>query len=327
MTNLPNFKDYCEAACIKLWGEPDKRSKKELRWENGDAYSARTYSIRKKAWYDHGQERGGSTLDLVDYAKGRPKRDLRGSVFFEVWREANAMGVVPDPAPEPTTNGGGKPIIASYPYNDEQGALLFEVVRFDTSDVKERFRQRRPDGRGGWIWNVKGIRQVLYRLPELIAAVKAGERVLVTEGEKDANTAVKLGYVATTMPGGVGKWRDSYARLFAGADVVVVSDNDANGKGVKVILEKSIEASNLRRPQSVQYRAKSPESLKVRLEEIGRLDSQNIENERRDIAGVRIIFYTNTDVERFRNSRLIFENFEIERDATATRQWRKSPIA
>jgi ppGpp synthetase/RelA/SpoT-type nucleotidyltranferase len=85
---------------------------------------------------------------------------------------------------------------------------------------------------------------------------------------------------------------------------------------VKVILEKAIEASNLPRPQSVQYRAKSPKSLKDRLEEIGKLDSENIENERRDIAGVRIIFYTNTDVERFLNSHLIFESFEIERDAT-----------
>jgi ppGpp synthetase/RelA/SpoT-type nucleotidyltranferase len=72
---------------------------------------------------------------------------------------------------------------------------------------------------------------------------------------------------------------------------------------VKVILEKAIEASNLPRPQSVQYRAKSPESLKVRLEEIGKLDSENIENERRDIAGVRIIFYTNTDVRRARDLR------------------------
>src|SRR5215471_21440286 len=85
---------------------------------------------------------------------------------------------------------------------------------------------------------------------------------------------------------------------------------------VKVILEKSIEASKLPRPQSIQHRAKSPKSLKDRLEQSGKLNSQNIENERRDIAGVRIIFYTNTDVERFRNSRLIFENFEIERDAT-----------
>ena len=98
--------------------------------------------------------------------------------------------------------------------------------------------------------------------------------------------------------------REFYSRYYEFAEIV------------KVILEKAIEASNLPRPQSLQYRAKSPESLKVRLEEIGKLDSENIENERRDIAGVRIIFYTNTDVERFRNSRLIFENFEIERDAT-----------
>jgi ppGpp synthetase/RelA/SpoT-type nucleotidyltranferase len=85
---------------------------------------------------------------------------------------------------------------------------------------------------------------------------------------------------------------------------------------VKVILEKAIEASELPRPQSIQHRAKSPKSLRDRLEEIGKLDSENIEDERRDIAGVRIIFYTNTDVERFLDSRLIFENFEIERDAT-----------
>jgi ppGpp synthetase/RelA/SpoT-type nucleotidyltranferase len=85
---------------------------------------------------------------------------------------------------------------------------------------------------------------------------------------------------------------------------------------MKVILEKAIESSELPRPQSVQHRAKSPKSLRARLEQIGKLDSENIENERRDIAGLRIIFYTNTDVERFLNSRLIFENFEIDRDAT-----------
>jgi ppGpp synthetase/RelA/SpoT-type nucleotidyltranferase len=85
---------------------------------------------------------------------------------------------------------------------------------------------------------------------------------------------------------------------------------------VKLILEKAIEASDLPPPQSVQHRAKSPKSLKDRLEEIGELDSNNIENDRRDIAGAGIIFYTNTDVERFLNSRLILENFEIDRDAT-----------
>lgn len=82
------------------------------------------------------------------------------------------------------------------------------------------------------------------------------------------------------------------------------------------ILEKAIQASDLPRPQSIQHRAKSPKSLKDRLEESGKLHSDNIEAERRDLAGARLIFYTNTDVDRFLNSRLIFENFEIERDAT-----------
>jgi hypothetical protein len=233
MTDFPDFRLHCEAACIKLWGEPDKRTAKELRWNGGDAYSERTYTISKHVWYDHGAQRGGSTLELVDYAKGRPKRELRGAEFVEVWREANAMGLYPDP-PAPKTNGGngGQRILAAYPYNDEDGALLFEVVRFDVSDKEGRFRQRRPaDGHGGWVWKTKGVRQVLYRLPELIAAVKAKQRVPICEGEHDVETAVRLGYVATTNPGGVGKWRDRYAKWFDGADVVVVSDNDANGKG------------------------------------------------------------------------------------------------
>ena len=52
-----------------------------------------------------------------------------------------------------------------YDYRDEQGILLFQVVRWPG----KRFSQRRPDGKDGWIWNLNGIRRVLYRLPEIIA--------------------------------------------------------------------------------------------------------------------------------------------------------------
>src|SRR6516225_779255 len=51
----------------------------------------------------------------------------------------------------------------AYDYRDENGALLFQVVRFAGKD----FRQRRPDGKGGWLWNLNGVRRVPYRLPEL----------------------------------------------------------------------------------------------------------------------------------------------------------------
>jgi hypothetical protein len=232
MSSLPDFKLFCEAACIKLWGDPDRRTKKELRWNGHDAYSARTFNPRKRVWYDAGQQRGGSTLELVAYSKGEPAQKLRGRAFFETWEEAHKMGLVPDPPPA-RPNGGGKPILATYPYHDEQRVLLFEVLRFDTTDPAERFRQRQPDGKGGWIWNVKGVRRVLYRLPDLIEATKAQQRVLVCEGEKDANTAVKLGYAATTAPGGVNKWKKEFDALFSGADVVVLSDNDPQLKDPK----------------------------------------------------------------------------------------------
>ena len=77
-----------------------------------------------------------------------------------------------------------------------------------------------------------------------------------------------------------------------------------------------LAAKNLPRPQSIQCRAKGIESLRRRLAEAGELDTQTLKLDRRDLAGARIIFYTNNDVDRFLASRLIRENFEIEEDST-----------
>ena len=85
---------------------------------------------------------------------------------------------------------------------------------------------------------------------------------------------------------------------------------------VRFILNSALlVAENLPRPQSVQCRAKGAESLRRRLEEVAKLDTQTLELERRDLAGARIMFYTNSDVDRFLASRLIYENFEIEDDS------------
>jgi ppGpp synthetase/RelA/SpoT-type nucleotidyltranferase len=83
---------------------------------------------------------------------------------------------------------------------------------------------------------------------------------------------------------------------------------------VRDILEKAIAAAGLPRPQSMQCREKDPKKLRARLEQLGALESDTIEAVRRDLAGARIIFYTNTDVDRFIGSRLIFNNFEVEED-------------
>ena len=72
------------------------------------------------------------------------------------------------------------------------------------------------------------MRQVPYRLPELIEAV--GGRIFVAEGEKDVDRLVVWGLFATCNPGGSGKWRADFAQYFASADVVVIADNDNPGR-------------------------------------------------------------------------------------------------
>ncbi|MBY0579259.1 MAG: RelA/SpoT domain-containing protein [Burkholderiales bacterium] len=92
---------------------------------------------------------------------------------------------------------------------------------------------------------------------------------------------------------------------------------EAFAETIRFVLEKALLASdNLPMPQSIQCRAKSVESLRRRLSEIGRMDTQALEHDRRDLAGARLIFYTNNDVDRFLASSLIHENFVIEEGST-----------
>jgi hypothetical protein len=132
---------------------------------------------------------------------------------------------------KPKRNGGKSEIVASYDYRDEAGKLLFQVCRFKPKD----FRQRRPDATqpDGWLWKTAGVRSVLYRLPETLAAIQRGEVIHLAEGEKDVAALVTNGFAATCNPGGAGgagKWRDDYTPNFTAAQVVIVADKDGPGR-------------------------------------------------------------------------------------------------
>jgi hypothetical protein len=118
--------------------------------------------------------------------------------------------------------------IAVYDYTDEDGRLLFQVLR--TAD--KQFPQRHPDpaAKSGWRWNLKGIRRVPYRLPQVIRAIADGKPVYIPEGEKDVHALERAGAAATTSPGGAGKWREEYDRHFAGAAVIIIADADEPGR-------------------------------------------------------------------------------------------------
>lgn len=116
-------------------------------------------------------------------------------------------------------------IVATYDYKDESGQLLYQVVRYKPKD----FRQRRSDGKDGWIWNLDGVNPVLYRLPELIKT-PTQDFVIICEGEKDCDRLCEYGFTATTCPMGAGKWSGEFNKYFAGHLVAILPDNDDAGK-------------------------------------------------------------------------------------------------
>lgn len=116
-------------------------------------------------------------------------------------------------------------IAATYDYTDENGELLFQVLR----KKPKAFVQRKPDGNGNWVYNLNGVRRIPYRLPDLLKADQ-NEVIFIVEGEKDADKLRSLGLTATCNPGGVGKWRSSYNGYFRSRDVVILPDNDEPGR-------------------------------------------------------------------------------------------------
>ena len=104
--------------------------------------------------------------------------------------------------PRKAQNRAPRRVVAEYRYTDEHGELLFVKVRCEPKD----FAVKRPDGRGGWIYRLgDDTRRVLYRLPEILAAVEAGQTVYLVEGEKDADRLAASGHVATCNFDGAAK--------------------------------------------------------------------------------------------------------------------------
>jgi DNA primase len=130
----------------------------------------------------------------------------------------------------------------------------------DGKGTWKTFLQRRPDGSGRWIWSLSagefmrkpggdwrvydaakftegmetrffdaGAEHTIYHHPAVEVAVAEGKTVLITEGEKDAETAVALGYCGTTNSSGSKHWTGVHAACFRDADVVICLDNDEAG--------------------------------------------------------------------------------------------------
>ncbi len=201
----------------RLLGERNNRlsTDSEIRYGKHGSMSV---DLPTGTYYDHEAKQGGGVLDLIS-------RELHvdHKKALDWLRDQHLID-------EPSkTNGAAPPErkreIASYDYTDEDGNLIFQVVRYEP----KTFVQRRKE-RGRWIYQVRGVRQVPYRLPELVEAIANERTVYISEGEKDVDNLTKLGVIATCNAGGAGKWQADWAEIFRDADVVLLPHNDQAGR-------------------------------------------------------------------------------------------------
>lgn len=167
---------------------------------------------------------GCNQLDVIDALKLRgawPEREPTPQLRVHRGGKDSANGAYSVPE-----RRQGSREAAVYDYRDETDTVLYQAVRYDNPKT---FRQRRVTEDGSIVWGLDGVRLVLYRLPELLAADPA-LTVFLVEGEKDADRLASLGLIATTSAMGAGKWRPEYAEMLRDRHVVVIPDNDRPGR-------------------------------------------------------------------------------------------------
>ena len=129
-------------------------------------------------------------------------------------------------------------ITAEYTYEDADGNPVLKVFRTEG----KQFPTVHHDA-DGWFWGDGDRKDLLYRLPQVLAAIRKGERIHIVEGEKDVGTMEAMGLTATCNKGGAGKWPEGLTESLKGADVSIIPDNDEPGRKHALLAAKSLEGT------------------------------------------------------------------------------------
>lgn len=209
--------------------------------------------IDKDHSFDHGTK---EKLDIIDLYERK----------FGVNRETAIKNLSKRAGLDRKPSKKGK-IVATYDYTDENGELLYQKVRYEPKS----FSQRRPDPDqpGRWITKevFKNIGHVPYHLTELINS-DTNSPIIITEGEKDADTAHKLDFLGTTL----GSKADAskyfsdpkIQKYFMGRIVWLIADKDIPNKNEKPENKRKIRGGGYKEFRKVAQ-ALAPICKEIRL--------------------------------------------------------------
>lgn len=197
----------------------------------------------------HGKGNGDKnpSLSISINDDGKPLFHCHGGCTQEdVFNTIKDMRLLPEleERPDPLANIKPLPQIKfdqEWEYQDEDRTTVFVKQRMKIGESGKTYRLYKVDPDGRRHPTLGDARIVPYKLPELLDAKTAGRIIYVVEGEKAADALISIGVTATTAHTGAGSWPEAITEYFAGANVVIVPDNDLPGwryaqKAVEAIL-------------------------------------------------------------------------------------------
>ena len=221
---MSKYSEHIGAVARELWGEENKTLSRGNVLRFG-SQGSKSVDIDKAVWTDHETEEGGGFVDLCKLAYPESNGHIADFIETKFGMEKA----------KPISSSREKSQILTYDYIGDHGVLVYQVIRTDFPDGSKTFRQQQPDGRGGWIKNLKGVDPIPYNLPEIMH--NKNKWVWIVEGEKCVERLRDIGILATTNSGGSGQWKAEHSRWLEGRRVMVVPDNDEVGQkhGAKVV--------------------------------------------------------------------------------------------
>ena len=144
---------------------------------------------------------------------------------------------------------GWREVVDYYDYEDEEGKVVKRKVRYFPKGFGWECKRIDPITKEEiWVGQEGSYKDTPYHLPEVIKAIEANRRIVISEGEKDANNITEFcaGYAqGTTLGSAIQGPNDSRLNgldyLEEYDDIVIIPDNDGAGsKNVKLIANRLI---------------------------------------------------------------------------------------